>query len=262
MSGKQASDYTLQELMAVEGSRHLRDGEIVFVGTGLPIAATMLAQLTHAPNLIIIIETGPIDPRILPTPLAVSDARIWYRAAKLGSIFDVEGCILQGGRCDVGFLGGAQIDQYGNINSTIIGEYPKPKVRLVGSGGANDIASSAKRILIITRHEKRRFPRKCDYITSPGFVDGPEARKKLGLRGGGPDKVITDLCVMGFDEESKRMMLLKLHPGVTLDKVKEETGFELLIPKGIETTQPPTQEQIRLLREEIDPQGIYLGKRK
>jgi glutaconate CoA-transferase subunit B len=253
-------DFTLRELMVVEGSRYISDGEVVFVGTGLPIVATMLAQRTHAPNLVFVVETGPIAPIVEPIPLSVSDPKIFSRAVKLGSLRDVLGCILQRGLCDVGFIGGAQIDQYGNVNSTIIGSYSKPKVRLPGSGGANDIASHAKRVLIMTKHEKRRFPLKCDYITSPGYLDGPGSRERAGLRGGGPDKVITDLCVMDFEPRTKRMRVIKLMPGVSINQVKENMGFEPLVAKKLATVEPPTEEQVRLLREEIDPKGVYLKK--
>lgn len=252
-----AKDYSLQELMVVEGSRYINDGEVVFVGTGLPIVATMLAQRTHAPNLVFVVETGPIAPIVEPIPLSVSDPKIFNKAVKLGSLRDVLGCILQRGLCDVGFIGGAQIDQYGNVNSTVIGDYLRPKVRLPGSGGANDIASHAKRVLIMTVHEKRRFPPKCDYITSPGYIDGPEAREAAGLRGGGPDKVITDLCVMDFEPSSKRMRVIKLMPGVSIEQVKENTGFEPLVAEKLTVVEPPSEEQIRLLREEIDPKNIY-----
>lgn len=250
-------EYTRRELMVVEASRHIHDGEVVFVGTGLPIVATMLAQRTHAPNLTFVVETGPIAPWVKPIPLSVSDPKIFNQAVKLGSLREVLGCILQRGLCDVGFIGGAQVDQYGNVNSTAIGDYLKPKVRLPGSGGANDIASHAKRVLIMTVHERRRFPPCCDYVTSPGYIEGPGARERAGLRGGGPERVITDLCVMDFEPSSKRMRVIKLMPGVTLEEVKQNMGFEPLVAERLETVEPPTEEQIKLLREEIDPTNAY-----
>jgi len=257
MTGSDKLDYTLTELMIVEGARQLADGQVVFVGTGLPVAASMLAQQTHAPNLVVIVETGPVAPIVLPGTMAVSDPRIWHRAVRLGSLIDVLGGVLQRGLCDVGFLGGAQIDRYGNLNSTCIGDWANPKVRLVGSGGASDIAANARRTLMITRHEKRRFVERCDYVTSPGFLDGPGARERVGLTGNGPEQIITDLGVMGFHPEKREMMVVKLHPGVEFETIQEHTGFPLLKADDLKETEPPTAEQLELLRNEIDPRGVY-----
>lgn len=253
------TEYTLNELMIVEGSRYLEDGQVVFVGTGLPVAASVLAECTHAPGLIIISETGTVAPTVLPGVMAVSDPRIWYRAIRVGSLVDVLGCILQRGLCDVGFLGGAQIDRYGNLNSTWIGDPATRALRLVGSGGASDIAACAKKTLIITRHEKRRFVERCDYVTSPGFLDGPGARERVGLTGGGPDKIITDLGVMGFHPETKQMMVEKLHPGVTFERVQEQTGFPLLQADAISETEPPDERTLAVLRTQVDPYRTYAG---
>lgn len=253
-----AREYSLTELMIVEGARNLKNGQVVFVGTGLPVASSVLAQRTHAPELIVIAETGPVAPSVLPNVMAVSDPRIWHRAVRIGSLMDVLGGILQRGLCDVGFLGGAQIDRYGNLNSTCIGDWHRPKVRLVGSGGASDIASCARRTLVITRHEKRRFVPRCDYITSPGFLDGPGARERAGLPGGGPDRIITDLGVMGFHPETKEMMVLSLHPGVAFEDVQEETAFPLLKADSIEETDPPGDDVLKILRNDVDPGGTYL----
>ena len=167
--------------MVVEASRYIADGDIVMVGTGLPMVASLLALKNHAPNMCFIVETGTIAPEVIPTPVSVSDARVMYRAVSHGSLLDALGGVLQRGLADVGFIGGAQIDQFANVNSTLIGDVKKPKVRLPGSGGANDIASHAKKVVIIARHERRRFPEHCDYITSPGYIDGPEGRKRAGL---------------------------------------------------------------------------------
>lgn len=256
-----SNGYSAQELMIAEASRYLEDGQVVFVGTGLPVAASVLAQRSHAPDLVVIAETGPVAPEVLPGVMSVADPRIWHRSVKIGSLVDVLGALLQRGLCDVGFLGGAQIDRFGNLNSTSIGDWKKPKVRLVGSGGASDIAVSARKILVITRHEKRRFVPRCDYITSPGFIDGPGARERAGLPGGGPEFIVTDLGVMGFHPETKEMMVVKLHPGVTFEEVQENTGFPLLRADRIEETDPPTAEQLRLLREEVDPHGTYTGRK-
>jgi glutaconate CoA-transferase subunit B len=164
------------------------------------------------------------------------------------------------GQVDYAFLGGAQIDKYGNINSTVVGDYYKPKVRFPGSGGANDFASFCWRTMIMTVHSKARFVEKCEFVTSPGFLTGAGAREEAGLPEGGPYKIVTDLAVMGFDEKTKAMMVESLHPGVELDKVKAETGFELVIPKQIGRTEPPTEKELRILREEVDPLKLVIGR--
>ena len=251
--------YTLDELMVVEASRHIEDGDTVMVGTGLPMVASLFALKSHAPNMCYVVETGPVAPDVIPTPTSVSDARVMHRAVRLGSLLDALGGILQRGMADVAFLGGAQIDQFANVNSTVIGDYDRPKVRFPGSGGANDLASHAVRILIITRHEKRRFPEHCDFITSPGYIDGPEGRKNAGLPQPYPDiSVITDLTVMSIDKSKGRLRVDKLMPGVSLDQVRENTIFEPLVAPEVVAVSPPTYEELRVLREEVDPEGVYL----
>lgn len=255
------SDYTLDELMVIEAARQIRDGDVVFVGTGLPLLATTFAQRTHAPNLCFVVESGAIAPLVLPTPISVSDPKLMRRAVRLGTLREVLGCLLQRGLVDVGFLGGAQIDQFGNINSTVIGDYAKPTVRLPGSGGGNDIASHARRLLIITRHEKRRFPPHCDYITSPGYIHGPEARQKAGLRVTNPSiTVVTDLAVLEIDPATGRLRVARLMPGVFLQQVKDQTGFEVRAGPSVGSVEPPSPEAIEVLRHEIDPQGLYLER--
>ena len=252
-------EYGLDELMVIEASRYIEDGDIVMVGTGLPMVAALFAQKSHAPNLCYIVEAGPVAPLVVPTPISVCDPRVMYRAVRHGSLMDALGGVLQRGLADVAFLGGAQIDQYANVNSTVIGDYRKPKVRLPGSGGANDLASHARRILIISRHEKRRFPEHCDYITSPGYIDGPEGRKKAGLPMPYPDIfVITDLTVMSIDKGRGRLRLDKLMPGVSADQVAENTGFEPLVRPEVATVEPPTGRELDLLRSQVDPKGEYI----
>ncbi len=254
-------DYTLNELMIIESGRNIHDGETVFVGTGMPMVAGMFAQKSHAPNMCFVVETGPISPEVLPVPISVSDPRAMHRAAKLGTLREVLGCLLQRGMVDVGFLGGAQIDHFGNINSTVIGDYGRPKVRFPGSGGANDIASLAKRILVIAPHEKRRFPERCSYVTSPGYLDGPGARKEAGLKSPTPDlTVVTDLAVLSVDKKDGRLKVAKLMPGITLEKVQESTEFKVQAGASVTPVQPPTAEELRILREEVDPRREYLGK--
>ena len=243
----------------IEASRYIEDHEVVFSGTGLPLVSTMFAQKTHAPHLCYVVETGPIAPLVLPTPLSVSDSRAQYKAVRLGSLRDVLGCLLQRGLADVGFLGGAQIDQYGNINSTVMGDYQNPTIRFPGSGGANDIASHSRKILIITRHEKRRFPEKCDYITSPGYLGGPEEREKVGLTSKKPMiRVITDLAVMETNPATGKFRISKLMPGVSVEKVLDETGFRPEVPSKVEAVEPPAEKELRVLREEVDPYELYI----
>ena len=251
--------YSLDELMVVEASRYIDDGDVVMVGTGMPMVASLFAQKNHAPQMCYIVETGPVAPQVIPTPISVSDPRVMYRAVRLGSLLDALGGVLQRGLADVAFLGGAQIDEFANVNSTVIGDYDRPRVRFPGSGGANDLASHASRILIITRHEKRRFPRRCDYITSPGYIDGPDGRRNAGLPVPYPDiLVITDLTVMAIDRSTGRLRVEKLMPGVTIDQVRENTGFDPAEAPEITIVEPPTAAELTLLRDEVDPEGIYL----
>ncbi len=255
--------YDLNELMIIEAARHIADGEIVMIGTGLPMVATALACKTHASALIPVIESGPIDPIIVQTPISVSDPRAMNQAARLGSLREVLGCILQRGLVDIGFIGGAQIDRYGNINSTVIGDYRSPKVRLPGSGGANDIASHAKRLLIIASHEQRRFPARCDYVTSPGYLNGPGARKEAGLNTPAPPiTVVTNLAVMETDPDSGLLCVSKLMPGVDLETVYGNMSFRPEVSPSVEEVAPPSDQHIRVLREEVDPDGLYIKRPK
>jgi len=259
MKKKYATDFTLMELMAVAASREIKDREIVFAGTGLPMLGAMLAQHTNAPNCIIVFEAGAVDCKLAHLPMSVGDPRTMRFASTATGLFDVFSTVLQRGFIDVGFLGGAQVDMYGNINTTCIGDYHHPKVRFPGSGGSGDIACLSKRTIIIAVHEKRRFPEHCDYITSPGWIDGPEGRKQAGLPWGGPSAVITNLGLLRFDEQTKRAYLASYHPGVTPERVQENTGFELNVSQA-KQTEPPTEAEIRVLREKVDPENIFLRK--
>jgi glutaconate CoA-transferase subunit B len=249
-------EYTPRELIVCAASRVLRDGESVFVGTGLPLVSALLAQKMHAPNMMAIYECGAVDPEPRELPWSVACSWTHYKAPVILSMSSVFGHS-RAGYADVGFLGGAQIDMYGNINATVIGDYEHPKVRLTGSGGANDIASLCQRVIFMGLHLPERFPERCDYITTPGFLDGPGAREKAGLVGGGPWRVISHLGVMGFDEETCRMKLISYHPGVTPEIVQQFTGFELIIPDDVVETPKPTEEELRLLREEVDPNHLF-----
>jgi glutaconate CoA-transferase subunit B len=261
MSKKYAKpeEFSTLELMAVCGSRQIRNGDVVFIGTGLPLIAAMLAKKTHAPRAKIVYEAGFIDSNAKDIALSIADSRLGYQAAAAIGLIETLGLMLQGGHVDVGFVGAAQIDEYGNINTTYIGTFEKPTVRLPGSGGGNDIISSAKRIIVIMTHEKRKMVKKLDYLTSPGFLDGPGAREKAGLLGGGPSLVVTNLCQMDFDPKTKRMRLATIHPGVSTQQVMENSGFDLIVPKNVPTTELPTPEELTLLRA-IDPNGIYIPR--
>jgi len=254
-------DYNEIELMVCVASRIFEDGASVSVGTGIPCAAVMLAQKLYAPNILITFEAGAVAPILPAMPISVGDSTTMHKALQTGTTCD-QMEMIQRGLIDYCFLGGAQIDMYGNINSTVIGDYKKPKVRFPGSGGANDFASMAWRIVMVVPHSPRRFVSKVDFITSPGYLTGPGAREKAGLPPGtGPYKVITNLCVMGFDEETKRMTLESIHPGVTLEDVQKNTGFELLIKQKPTVTEPPTEEELRVLRQEVDPFKAVIARK-
>lgn len=255
-------NYTLRELMACVAAKQLEDEKAVAVGTGLPLVATMLAQQTHAPNLVIIFEAGGIAPQLPTLPISVGDSRTIHKALCTTTLIDIMDTISRG-YVDYAFLGGAQIDNYGNLNSTMIGDdYEKPKVRFPGSGGANDFGSLAwETLIIMDRHSPRRFVKKVDFITTPGYLYGPGAREEEGLsENTGPSRVITDLCLFDFEPESKRMRLIACHPRVTVEDVIKATGFEIIIADNVRTTDPPTEEELRLLHEVIDPLGFVFKK--
>ncbi len=252
------ADYTASELMTVHAARLLRDGDVVFVGVGLPNLACNLARRTHAPNLYMIYEAGVIGARPSRLPLSIGDPTLVSGAAAVCSMYDVFTLYLQRGNVDVGFLGGAQIDRYGNINATVIGDYQRPKVRLPGSGGSMEIAAWANRCYIITPHQKRRFPETVDFQTSAGFRYGGIERRQVGVRGGGPQAVVTNLGILEPDS-SGELILTALHQGVTVAQVQENTGWPLRVAETLRQTDPPTPEELRILREELDPGRIYLG---
>ncbi len=252
-------EYTSFELMAVAGARELKDGEIVGVGLGLPVVSAFLAKRTHAPNITIMFELGVVDPEPLEIGVdGLSDPRLWYRAKIHTSFADMLGAVLHRGLVDVGFLGGLEIDAYGNLNTTLLGDPHGKFRRFTGSGGGNDIASSARRTVVTIRHETRKLNEAVSFMTSPGYLHGGDERKKLGLVGG-PARLITDKAVFGYDPESKRMRLESIHPNTTLEEVLANMSFRPIIPAQVPFTEPPTAEQVRLIREEIDPQKAYAG---
>ena len=245
------------EVMAVAGARELRDGEIVVVGLGLPQVATALARRTHAPGLTSLLEIGVVNTDPVDTPVGLADSRIFHGATCWSGFLDVLGMNLHRGIVDVGFLGALELDCFGNINTTLLRDDSGAVRYYNGSAGGNDVASLAKRVIVIMRHEKRKLPLAVAHITSPGFRDG-RSRAELGLRGGGPHRVITDMAVLGFHAETRAAMLVSLHPGIRMEEVVENTGFPLLVPERVPETLPPTAEELRLLREEIDPRRVYL----
>lgn len=253
--------YNPMELMICCAARCLEDGKTVAVGTGIPCAAAMLAQRTTAPRLTVFFEAGGVAPQLPTMPISVGDSRTFYRGLMATTMTDImETC--QRGLMDYTFLSGAQIDCFGNLNSTMIGtDYDRPRVRLPGSGGANDLASFCWRILVVTTHDRRRFVEKLDFLTTPGYLTGPGAREAAGLPAGtGPYRVITNLAILGYEEQSKRMEVFSLHPGVTLEQVQAATGFPLRVASSLLTTPAPTPEELRILREEVDPQRYIIGR--
>jgi len=261
ITGIQEGKYNLREYLAFTGATMLEDRKSVFVGTGLPIIATMLAQKTNAPNLLAIFEAGGIGPILPELPISVGESRTYYKGIAASSMHDVMS-LSQAGYVDYGFLGAAQMDVYGNINTTVIGDHDLPQVRLPGSGGANDVGSFSQRlIIIISNQSKRTFVEKVDFLTTPGYLDGPGSRESAGLpRGSGPYRVITQLGIYGFDNETKKLELISLHPGISLEEVKENSGFEVIIPDEIHISSEPAERHLMILRKEIDPVGIVLNK--
>jgi glutaconate CoA-transferase subunit B len=251
-----AARYTASELLAVMSARLLRDGQIVFAGVGIPLLAATLAQRLHGPGLTILFEGGTIGAYVEPgqLPPSTNEQRCTRHANMVLGSTDVL-LLLQRGYVDIGFMGGAQIDQYGNLNSSFIGSPERPTTRLPGTGGGNDIASLTQ-MIVAMRHEKRRFVEHVEFITSPGFLAGGDSRRAAGLVAGGMFRVVTDLALLGFEEVSKRMQVLALHPGVTAAEVQANTGFALLTAPDLPVTDPPSDDELAVLRH-LDPDRLY-----
>ena len=256
---KPARNYTPEEMMIVAAARELHEGDRVFVGIGLPVLSALLAQRDHAPDIVTIYEGGTIGSRPSRLAMTMGDPSLGSGCLAILDFFECFATMVQRGFVDVGFLGAAQVDRYGNMNSTVIGEYNKPTVRLPGSGGACEIAGNVKRFLIIIPHERKKFVERIDFRTSPGYLSGRDERQREGLRGGGPDAVISTLGVLRFDA-SGEMYLDSYHGGSSVSEVRENTGWKLKVSPKVRETPPPTEEQVRLLREELDPKGIFLRK--
>lgn len=249
--------YSSAELMIINAARLLRDGDVVFVGVGQPNLACNLAKRTHAPNLVMIYEAGVIGAEPARLPLSIGDPTLVSGALSVVSMYDIFANYLQRGNVDVGFMGGAQIDKYGNINATVIGDYTQPKVRLPGSGGSQEIAAWANRCYIMTPHQKRRFPEKVDFMTSAGFLGGRKEREATGVRGGGMLAVVTDIGLLEPDE-SGEMVLTALHPGKTVEQARENTGWDLKVASELRATESVTEKELKILRKDLDPDGLYL----
>ena len=248
-------DYTPTELLTTVASTLIEDESTVIVGTGMPMLAAMLAQKTHAPDVTMIYEAGGIGPDAPELPVSVGDERTFHNAVQAAGMNDVMS-YMQAGFVDYGFLGAAQIDRYGNLNSTVIGDWEQPTVRFPGSGGANDIGSLANETIVALRQREDSFVEELDFLTTPGYLDGPGSREEAGLpRDTGPSYVITQYAVYGFDDDTREMSVEMLHPGVEEAAINENSSFEIPV-EDYERSPEPTEEQLQLLREEIDPKGV------
>ncbi len=263
MSGNQeeyAQEYTLQELLVVAAAREINDNEVVFVGVGIPCLGALVAKLTHAPNAILVVESGCIGATPYRLTLGIGDNACVENAICVSSLWRAFSD-QQRGYFDLGMLGGAQVDKYGNLNSTAIfgkGDYHTPSARLPGSGGANDIAVSAKRTLVMMNQQKRRFLEKVDFVTSPGYLDGPGSREKNGYPGGGPAVIISNMAIFRFDEVTKEAYLDSVHPGITAEGVAKEVSWDLKVSPNLKTTAPPTKKETEIIRI-LDSEKIYIG---
>lgn len=249
--------YSASEMMIAVAARMLKGARTVFVGVGLPNIACNLARITVAPDMEMIYESGVYGARPERLPLSIGDPTLVSGAVSVVSMADLFGLYLQRGLVEIALLGGAQIDKYGNLNSSVIGDYAKPKTRLPGSGGACEIATNAQRTFMIMRLKRRAFVEKTDFITSPGHLSGGDTRSRLGLPGKGPEIVITDRAILNFDNADREMQLSALYPGVSEKDVRAETGWDLRRAPTIEEVSPPSVEELRLIREELDPSGMY-----
>ncbi|OGO34676.1 MAG: 3-oxoacid CoA-transferase [Chloroflexi bacterium RBG_16_54_18] len=257
-STQDESAYNPVEQLICTSARIMVDHTTAFIGTGIPMLAAALAQRMHAPHLVTVFEFGGIGAILDEPPIAVGGEHTFHRALAATGICDVVE-MAQRGYIDFGFLGGAQIDCFGNLNSTVIGDYYRPKARLPGSGGGNDVGSHCWNTIAIMRHDRMRFVQKLDFLTTPGYLNGPGARESAGLpTGTGPYRVVTNLAVMGYHPQNKRMMLLATQPGVTISQVHENTSFDLLMANRIEENSPPTLQELRILREEVDRNRLYI----
>ena len=247
-------------MMTAVAAHELRDGEVVFVGIGLPNLACNLARATHAPDLVLIYESGAVGAVPERLPVSIGDPALVTGSLMVSSMADVFQSLLQNGRIEVGFLGGAQIDRYGNINTTVVGSYQRPAVRLPGSGGAAEIAIHARRTVVVSRLDRRAFPEAVDFVTSPGHRSKGRTRRELGMPGAGPTRIITDKAILEADAESGELVLAALYPGVELDEVRAGVGWKLRCRRPLLPVSPPSERELNLLREVLDPRRVYLKR--
>jgi len=252
------SAYTMKEMMALAAGRLVNNGDVLFAGTGLSMLAATVAKRVHAPDSTVFFETGGIDPSLDELPLAVADPRVMSGTALNSGLIEAFSILSHRRLRSIAFLGAAQIDPFGNINSTVLGGYPKPRVRFPGSGGACDAASLAHGVILFMQHEKRRFVEELDYFTSPGWLKGGDSRAKAGFTRGGPMAVVTNLGIMKFDDSSKRMYLAEVYPETTPEQVSDNTGFEIDVSQAV-LAQEPSDDELSILREQVDPQRLILG---
>jgi glutaconate CoA-transferase, subunit B len=244
-----AISYSTEEMMTISAARMLKNGAVCFVGIGLPSTAANLARLTHAPDAVLIYESGPIGAKPPVLPLSIGDGNLAETADTVVSTPEIFRYWLQGGRVDVGFLGAAQIDRYANLNTTVIGDYKKPKIRLPGAGGAPEISALAKEVLIIVKQSERTFVDKLDFITSVGYLSGGDARKHAGIQGGGPSAVITDLCILRPDPEHFELTVTSIHPGISREQIKKKTGWAVRFAEVCDQSIPPSVHELEILRD-------------
>lgn len=252
-------DYSLKELMTIMAAREIQNGDIVFCGTGISMLAAMAAKNINAPESVIFFETGAVDSRLAEVPMAVADPRVMYATSCSAGLLEAFATMQNPitGQRVIGILGAAQIDRFGNLNSTCIGEYKQPEIRFSGSGGACDVASFVPRSIIFMQHEKRKFVSRLDYLTSPGYLDGPAGRKKAGLPAGGPTAVVTNMAVMRFDPDTCEMYLATCYPGLTPQAILDNMAFEVDVSRG-QPAVPPTETELHILRTVCDPQKLIL----
>lgn len=250
-------NYTPSELMIVSASRALRGSRVVFVGVGLPNIACNLARRDHSPSIELVYESGVFGAHPARLPLSIGDPTLVSGATSVVSMADLFMLYLQRGLVDAALLGGAQIDRFGNLNTTVIGNYATPKTRLPGSGGACEIAINARKVFMIMRLKGRAFVEKLDFVTSPGHLDGGDARARLGLPGGGPELVITDRALFSFDNPEREMMLTEIATGETVERIQADIAWKLCVSPDLKEMTPPTTAELDLIRQELDPQGLY-----
>lgn len=258
MSTTETLQYTTREMQAIAAGRFIQNGDVLFAGTGVAMLAACVAKRIHAPKSVVFFETGGIDPALSELPLAVADGRVMDETSMNSGLIESFSIVSHRKLHTIAFLGAAQVDKWGNLNSTCIGDYHHPKVRFSGSGGACDAGSLASAYIIFMQHGTRKFVEKLDYLTTPGWLSGGTSRRDAGFRRGGPLAVVSDLGVMKFDDETKEMYLAEYYRGITAEQVQENTGFDMDVSRAVEAA-PPVEEELEILRKDVDPHRLILG---